>query len=327
MSGSTSFKLNDTEIDLPIFNGKKSYESIDVVPSTLMRTPTEAFSELHAELLKEGEKSISVSFENGNVVINELLAVINGDKGKHFVKLKEPLVLDGTLFNSNTIDTIYMKVVYNENDTTNGLYPKDELSIEVRQTTNQPGGGETPPAGYTKIVDIDYDNKTVDEHWRIDNIVNVPSTETYISATTTDIILDADYAGQSAGDVSLNGAEWCISRKGDFVSLSGKFQIALSSAITLPNENRCYLKLDLKKILETLIPNFDRLKERAYGNSLVYFTMKTGDMSSVPMIATAYYRYLELEIPNLGNHYLLQSYDASDSEHAFSINFYIEETN
>jgi hypothetical protein len=143
-----TFKLNEIETNLPEFGGKKSYESIEVVPSTLMRTPSRGYSKFNDALLKNGVFNIAHSHTASKVDITSLEAVVPSNVGKHFISIVNTLSIPSSEFASGATNKVYLAVTYNDNDTINGLYPKDTLTI-ICQDVN-----DAPPANSISVLEV-----------------------------------------------------------------------------------------------------------------------------------------------------------------------------
>ncbi len=149
--GTINFKLNDTTVGVPSFSNNKTYDSISVVPSTLMRTPSFGFSKLHNSILVDGVLSITHSFTADEVTISAIEAVVRSDVGKHFVTLQRELKIPSDTFDAGKINNIYFKVKYNPNDTLSGSYPLDELDIVCQDEAT------APPANSTEVLKVTVD--------------------------------------------------------------------------------------------------------------------------------------------------------------------------
>ena len=161
-----TFKLNEIETDLAIFGNKKSYESIEVVPSTLMRTPSRGYSKFNDAILKNGLLNIAFTHTSSKVDITSLEAVVPSNVGKHFISLFNTLTIPSFEFKADATNKVYLSVTYNANNTIDGLYPKDILTVTCQDEN------DTPPANSVSILEVEVDGGGSITSVADDNVIN-----------------------------------------------------------------------------------------------------------------------------------------------------------
>ncbi len=102
--------------------------ALTVVPSTLMKTPSEAFSRSNKSLYAVGITHLTVAkFNDASIRITELEGFLDSGIGSHFVQLhnNEHITLAPSLTNGTI--KLWVEIQFNQNDFVAGNFPLDDL--------------------------------------------------------------------------------------------------------------------------------------------------------------------------------------------------------
>ena len=129
-----NFNANDIGVS-PIFGTNKIFESIDVVPSVLMRTPSASFAKESRITNPLGVYEIVLSSVEKILKIENLEGHFDSNQGRHFVSIKEDATLDVSAITTTGTHRLAIEITFNDTDTINNTYPLTAISFRIEPIT------------------------------------------------------------------------------------------------------------------------------------------------------------------------------------------------
>jgi hypothetical protein len=156
------YKFNINAIsDSSLLNDETPVESVRVVPSTLMRSPSDNFARAFKFVAGDGfyTVDINVNSDNNSILeITNIKAFVNSNIGRHYLEVLEPHKITLDLSDEEDGDKkVYIGVDYHPNDTEAGEFILDELVTEIISDTS------TPSLSYAvEVANISISNGVID---------------------------------------------------------------------------------------------------------------------------------------------------------------------
>ena len=153
----TKVNINSKDTD-STKNQKRVCDTLTVVPSTLMRTPSSSFAKAFSDNYKEGLAEFSFSIDNTykNIQIDKMSAWVRSEVGLHYVRISNDEVY---LVDFNNLDDgsykLYVNILFNRNNTDVMDYPLDELVFTIQEPS------VIPPLNSLELVGMSIANNEI----------------------------------------------------------------------------------------------------------------------------------------------------------------------